>query len=147
MYNSNYPSYNTYDQYTSNHPSYNTYDQYNPNHSSYNTYDQYNEYRVDRDVRLQSLAQSGSHGGEYLDIDGNTGDVVLSSGGSGTNWRLTELQQGFINLQNLGISRFKNYFLGVNPNNGRVKLLNYISNETRWIPHNISQNQIRLENG
>ncbi|MFV8517132.1 hypothetical protein [Bacillus sp. SBS7] len=137
-----------YNQYNQNYDLRNTHDQYSPNHSSNNTYVPYNEYRVDRTIKLQNKGNNPQYRDQYLDINPNTGAATLfhSPTASGTNWRLTELDQGYVHLQNLGISSFKNWFLGRNPNSGTVMVLNCISPATTWLLENAGNGEVRLRN-
>ncbi|HDR8144220.1 TPA: hypothetical protein QC063_004503 [Bacillus cereus] len=77
--------------------------------------------RQDRIITLQNLGES-PYKNSYLDIDGNTGRVILSQGGSGIHWRLRRHSDGVVTLQNLGESPYKNSYLDIDGNTGRVIL-------------------------
>jgi hypothetical protein len=110
---------------------------------------QANDYsRNNGTVRLQNLGNSRFKDW-YLDIDGNTGAVILteSSAASGINWRLTSLGGTTVTLQNLGNSRFKNWYLDIDGNTGAAILTESpIYSGTKWRLSSLGGTTVTLQN-
>lgn len=72
--------------------------------------------------------------GNYLDIDGESGSVIIGpQSASGTQWRLTNQGNNIVTLQNLGNSRFKNYYLDIDGTTGGVILSSRIYSGAYWL--------------
>ncbi len=83
----------------------------------------------------------------YLDIDGNTGKVILwPTLGSGGYWKLTNRGNGRITLQNLGESKFKGYYLDIDGNTGEVILWPTLGSGGYWKLKKQSNNPYSLQN-
>ncbi len=70
----------------------------------------------------------------YLDIDGNTGALMLTErrDASGILWQPTLVGDGVYTLQNLGRSRFEGAYLDIDGNTGEVILADGEGTGTRW---------------
>ncbi|MCR8927516.1 RICIN domain-containing protein [Priestia megaterium] len=99
-------------------------------------------------VRFQNLGNS-KFKDWYLDIDGNTGKVLLteSYAASGINWRMTSLGGTTITLQNLGNSKFKGWYLDIDGNTGAVILTESpTASGIRWRLISLGGTTITLQN-
>jgi len=71
--------------------------------------------------------------GWYLDIDGNTGNVILWSRlGSGGYWKITEHGDGTVSLQNTANTQWKDWYLDIDGNTGKVILWPRLGSGGYW---------------
>ncbi|AMR02306.1 hypothetical protein [Bacillus thuringiensis] len=100
-------------------------------------------------VTFQNMGNS-PYRGYYLDVDGNTGKVILTKphqAASGILWKLTyDENRGSFTIQNMGNSPYRGYYLNVDGNTGKV-ILTHIptSSSIEWgLP--VSGNNARIQN-
>lgn len=83
----------------------------------------------------------------YLDIDGNTGALMLSERlVSGAYWELTDQGNGTVSLQNLGNSRFKNWYLDIDGNTGALMLSERLVSGAHWKLNDHGAGRVSLQN-
>ncbi|AFC28485.1 hypothetical protein PM3016_1562 [Paenibacillus mucilaginosus 3016] len=83
----------------------------------------------------------------YLDIDGNTGRVILSENQfSGVFWSLTNHGNGIVTIQNQGNSHYKNWYLDIDGNTGQVILSQNQFSGVFWRVSNHGNGIVTLQN-
>ncbi|MGJ3198053.1 RICIN domain-containing protein [Peribacillus frigoritolerans] len=97
-------------------------------------------------ISLQNAANTKWEG-HYLDIDGNTGQVILWPRlGSGGYWKLTDHGNGTVSLQNAANTKWKDHYLDIDGNTGQVILWPSLGSGGYWKLTDHGNGTVSLQN-
>ncbi|MGY3419507.1 virulence-associated protein VagC [Bacillus mycoides] len=105
-------------------------------------------YLLDRQsvISLQNTANT-QWKDRYLDIDGNTGQVILWPRlGSGGYWKLTDHGHGIVSLQNTANTKWKDHYLDIDANTGQLILWPRLASGAYWKLTNHGHGNVSLQN-
>jgi hypothetical protein len=97
-------------------------------------------------ISLQNTANTKWEG-HYLDISGNTGDVILWPNlGAGGYWRLNDHGNNIVSLQNTANTKWENHYLDIDGNTGQVILWPNLGAGGYWKMADHGDGRISLQN-
>ncbi|OIJ17046.1 hypothetical protein BKP37_00460 [Anaerobacillus alkalilacustris] len=111
-----------------------------------NSYNRQNFYYRESTISLQNTAKTQWEG-HYLDIDGNSGEVILWPRlGSGAYWKLTDHGDNIVSLQNTAKTQWEGHYLDIDGNSGEVILWPRLGSGGYWKITDHDDGRVSLQN-
>ncbi|MYL22035.1 hypothetical protein GLW04_19355 [Halobacillus litoralis] len=111
-----------------------------------NSYNRQNYLYRESVISLQNTAETKWEG-HYLDIDGNTGEVILWPRlASGGYWKLIDHGDNIVSLQNTAKTQWEGHYLDIDGNTGEVILWPHLASGGYWKLIDHGDNIVSLQN-